>query len=208
MNATRTARGTTIVHQGDRGEERSTGIMRRWGQRRFALAVVGVLVSSTLSLVPLATTAGASVGATVTCVGSSLISYSPGLTLQTTSVSYSERDVFGACGSSDPKLTFGLSTAEGDGPASCLYLPVVFPDRAYTISWDNGRTSTLSIVYTDTILGGTENVNAVGHVIAGEFIGAAAVIVWAYPVANILQCISHPGVTNESGPMVLQVTSL
>jgi hypothetical protein len=191
-----------------RAEERSTGIMRRWGQRRFALAVAGVLVASTLSMVPLVTPAGAAVGATVTCVGSSLISYSPGLTLQTTSVSYTERDVFGACGSTDPKLTFGLSIADGDGPASCLYLPVVFPDRGYTISWDNGRTSTLSIVYTDTIVGGTENVNAVGHVVAGEFVGATAVIVWAYPVANVLQCIGRPGVTNESGPMVLQITSL
>jgi hypothetical protein len=55
---------------------------------------------------------------------------------------------------------------------SCTYLPGLFERPSYTIAWNNGQHSTINLAFTDTIIGGTEQVTA------GQFHGGNATIVW------------------------------
>jgi hypothetical protein len=172
------------------------------------LAGFGAALVMLMGLAVTAAPAAHATPATNTCVGASAITNSPGLTIQTQFISYGEVDLYSVCTSPDPTISSGSSVAHGEGPGSCLLLPVVLRDPAYTITWNNGRTSTVNLVFTDTIAGGNENVNGVGTVVAGEFAGASAVITWTYPLPNLLECATPPGVVYETGSIVLQITSL
>lgn len=143
-----------------------------------------------------------------TCLGSSTISYSPGLTFTPRTVQYSESDTFSNCVSTDPTLTAGGSLSSVTFPdASCLAPPGIFEDPAYTINWNNGQHSVIDLSFTDVVVGGTEQVTGAGPVISGAFQGGNATIVWAYPVLNPLQCLTSQGVTSQSGPLTAQITA-
>ena len=166
---------------------------------------MGVAVAAT-NVVVLAGVAQAV--SSTTCVGSSSITYSPGLTLTPRTVQYTESDAFSNCVSTDPALGSGTSTSSTVfAGATCLAPPGVFGDSAYTISWNNGQHSVVDLTFTDVIAGGTEQVTGIGTVISGEVQGSNATIVWLYPVLNPLQCATSQGLTNQSGPFTAQITA-
>jgi hypothetical protein len=143
----------------------------------------------------------------VTCTGSSTITYNPGLTFTPRPVHYHETEQYTPCVSSDPTLTAGSSSTDIDIPAgSCLALPSIFEDPAYTIDWGNGNSSTIDLMFSDAIIGGTEQVTGVGTVTAGQFTGATAVIVWIYPVIDPQQCQTQQGLTTQNGVLSAHLT--
>ncbi|HEV2782866.1 MAG TPA: hypothetical protein VGX25_26045 [Actinophytocola sp.] len=169
------------------------------------LAAVGVVVAAT-NVLALAGVARAV--SSTTCVGSSSISYSPGLTFAPRTVQYTESDTFSSCVSTDPTLGGGTSSSNATFPgATCLAPPGVFADPAYTISWNNGQHSVVELTFTDVVVGGTEQVTGTGPVISGAFQGGNATIVWLYPVLNPLHCATSQGVTHQSGPVAAQITA-
>jgi len=177
---------------------------RRRGRRLATLVAVGVVVAAA-NVFALAGVAHAV--SSTTCVGSSSITYSPGLTFMPRTVQYTESETFRSCVSTDPTLVSGSSaTSETFPGASCLVPPGVIVDPAYTISWNNGQQSVIELTFTDVVVGGTEQVTGTGPVISGEFQGGNATIVWLYPVLNPLQCLTSQGVTDLSGPFVAQIT--
>jgi hypothetical protein len=176
------------------------------GSRRVAtLAAAGVLAAA-------ATVVGvvgvAHAASSTTCAGTSAISYSPGLTLTPRTVRYTETDTFSGCVSTDTSVLSGVSITPSItvAAASCLNLPGVFEDPAYTISWNNGQHSVVDLTFTDVIAGRTEQ--GTGPVISGEFQDGNATLVWLYPVLNPLQCLTSQGVTSQSGPVTAQITAL
>jgi hypothetical protein len=159
-----------------------------------ALGVAGVTVSA----------ASAHAASSATCTGSSAINYSPGLTNTPQTVTYSETETY-SCTSTDTSLTAGSSSVNITLAGASCNGGGVFPATAYTITWNNGQSSTISLTFTDLIILGTEQVTGVGTVTSGEFAGGAVTIVWLYPVLNPLQCLTSQGVTSQSGTVTAQI---
>jgi len=171
---------------------------------RWSIALVTMAVTVTIGGAPAAHAA-----ATATCAGTSTISYQPGLTLTPRAVHYAETDTFSGCVSTDATLTSGTSSSSVDLPAaSCLALPSVVNDPAFTIYWNNGQQTVVDLTFTDVIIGGTEQITGTGPVVAGEFLGGNATVVWLYPVVNLLDCLSSQGLTSQNGILAAQITML
>jgi hypothetical protein len=170
------------------------GVARCLAVAVVAVAGVGVSASS------------AHAASSTTCTGSSAISYSPGLTNTPQTVTYSETDTWSSCTSTDTSLTAGSFSANLTAPGASCNGGSLFSPGGYTISWNNGQSSTMTGTSTDTIIGGTEVITAVGTVTSGEFIGGAVTLVWLYPVLNPLQCLTSQGVTSQSGTLFVQIT--
>jgi hypothetical protein len=169
-------------------------------------ALVRVVVLLVLSAAGLAPAAQAAVN--VTCVGTSNVSYSPGLTLFTQAVTATLDNVYN-CTSTDPTITSGSSLHTRTVPLSCLSPAGLFNSTVgYTITWSNGQTSTAHGIFNVTSVGGTVIVVAEGAITAGQFTGATAVITWTWPAPNPLACLSAQGVANLAGVSTVQITSL
>lgn len=166
-----------------------------------------MMVACTLLAGPTAGVARAAV-ASSTCEGTSVIGYQPGLTETPRLVHYDETDLFSVCASTDSTLTHGVATAAADVIGTCTGLPIVLRDPGYTIAWNNGQTSVVDLVFTDTIVLGTEQVTGTGTVTTGEFAGGNATIIWTYPVLTPVQCLTTGGVTGQTGNLTAQFTHL
>jgi hypothetical protein len=173
-------------------------------------------IITTLPLIILAAAAAVALPAvpahalsSTTCAGSSVITYTPGLTNTAQTVTYTETDTFSPCTSTDSTLTSGTSAVTIALPgASCLAAPSLTPDTSYIISWNNDNTSTISLSFTDVIAEGIEQVTGTGAITSGEFAGGNATIVWVYTVPDPLQCATSQGVTTQTGTIVAQITTL
>jgi hypothetical protein len=170
-------------------------------------AALGLVVTSlVLSAAGLAPAAQAATS--TTCVGTSTITFSPGLTLFTRAVAYNVTDLHN-CTSTDPTVTSASSSRGTVLPLSCLNLASVFNSaNIYTITWSNGQTSTADGTFTLTSVGGTIIVAAEGTITSGLFTGATAVLTYTWPAPNPLACLSPQGVTQLTGVTTLQITSL
>jgi hypothetical protein len=168
----------------------------------FVLVVLSLLLSAA-GLAPAAQAA-----TSVTCVGTSTITFSPGLTLFTQAVAFNVSDLYN-CTSTDPAVTSGSSVRGRVLPLSCLNLASVFSSaNVYTITWSNGQTSSADGTFTVTSVGGTIIVAAQGTITTGQFTGATAVLTYTWPAPNPLACLNTSGVTQLSGVTTLQITSL
>jgi hypothetical protein len=163
------------------------------------------LVALALAFAPSSRIAYAAAGA-ATCEGTSIITYTPGLTEVPRPIHYDETDLFSACESTDASLTNGVALASADVIGTCTGLPIVLRDPGYTITWNNGLSSTIDLIFTDAIVDGTEQVTGTGTVTAGEFQNGNATIVWDYPVLTPAQCFTAQGVTSQTGNLTAQIT--
>ncbi|WP_434041801.1 MULTISPECIES: hypothetical protein [Sorangium] len=176
-------------------------LLRRPAQdvaRRLAVAVLAVAAVS-------GSAPSAHAASSTTCVGSSAVSYSPGLTNTQRTVTFSETDTYSSCMSTDTSLTAGVSSVTVTLPGASCNGGGVFPPSSYTVFWNNGQSSTMTLTVTDVIVGGVEQATGVGTVTSGEFTGGLVTIVWLFPVPNPLQCMTSQGITSQSGTMALQI---
>jgi hypothetical protein len=177
----------------------------RIARSRGILLVTAPLLACAAVAIPAGPAAQAAVAA-VTCTGTSPITYTPGLTFTARTLTYTETDNFSSCTSSDPALTSGTSTSTTTGPFSCLSPLTIDEDPGYTVTWNNGQSSTFDLTYTDTIAAGIENVTGTGTVTSGEFTGATGTFVWVYTVPIPLLCLTT-GVTSQSGTLAAAILS-
>jgi len=170
-------------------------------------AALGLVVASLLlSAAGLAPAAHAATS--VTCLGTSTITFNPGLTLITKAVAYNLSDTYN-CTSTDPAITSGISVRGSVLPLSCLNLASLFSStNIYTITWNNGQISTADGTFTLSSVGGTIIVIAQGTITSGLFTGATAVLTYVWPAPNPLACLTTQGVTQLTGVTTLQITSL
>ncbi|HEX4700971.1 MAG TPA: hypothetical protein VH352_02480 [Pseudonocardiaceae bacterium] len=173
------------------------------GRRRAA--ILALTATTALLIAP----AVAHAASSTTCLGSSTITYSPGLTNTAQTVTYTETDTLTPCVSTNPALNSGGFTGSITLPgASCLAVPSLTLNTPYTITWNNGAPSTVNLSFTDAIAEGIEQVTGTGTVTSGQFQGANATLVWVYLVPDPLQCLANPGVTTQVGTLTAQVTGI
>jgi hypothetical protein len=175
--------------------------------RRRPLHLGAVLLFAFGAVVGPAGPAAQAAVATITCVGTSPTTFAPGLTFTTQSITYTETDDYSTCVSTDPTLASGISVNTATGDASCVSLPAVSPVGPYTVTWNNGQTSTFALSYVVTVVAGVSNVTGTGTVTSGELTGATGVFVWVYTAPNPLDCLTTTGVTSENGPLTATITS-
>src|SRR5215831_13439883 len=77
----------------------------------------------------------------VVCLGSTAITYSPGLrTSNQGAIEVHELDMYAPCVSSDPTVTAASDTFEGKLPLSCN-LPMFAATADLDVKWNNGKSS-------------------------------------------------------------------
>jgi hypothetical protein len=175
--------------------------------RFHVLASFAVLVVAGVSV----SASSAHAASSTTCTGSAAVSYSPGLKNTPQTINWTEADTF-TCTSTDTSLTTGSGGLDVTSPGlSCsssnvVSIPTHETPFEYTISWNNSQSSTMTMTDGDieTILG-TEQATLVGTVTSGEFTGAAVTFVAIYPAPNPLACLSSPGLTSQSGTMIVEI---
>lgn len=145
--------------------------------------------------------------ASITCTGTSPITYSPGLTFTPATSTYTEADNYTSCLSTDPTLTSGSATSTYTSTFSCLALPSLTTDPHYRVYWDNGQSTTFTLTYTDTIAAGVENVTGVGTATSGYLTGATATFIWVYTLPNALACLLPGGATSQNGTLAATLLS-
>lgn len=173
--------------------------------RPRALSLIAALLIALAAVFAVGAPAAHATTASITCTGTSPITYSPGLTFTPATSTYTETDDYSSCLSTDPTLTSGLATSSYTSTFSCLALPSITTDPHYRVSWNNGQTSHFTLTYTDTIAAGVENVTGVGTVTSGYLTGATATFIWAYTLPNPLSCLLPGGATSQNGTVAATI---
>lgn len=161
-----------------------------------------VLVAAAAVLTPAGPAHAAPVS--VTCTGSSALTYSPGMRFTPRNIDFTETNTYTGCISSDPAVTSGHASDAYTSEFSCLN-PLITGTGETFIDWNNGQSSTFALTFTDTIAGAVETVTGTGTITSGQFTGATAVIVWIYTIPNALNCLTPTGVTSQSGTIAVTI---
>jgi hypothetical protein len=172
---------------------------------RIGAASAGLLATA---LVPAGTArAHAAVAGTTTCSGSQTVAYSPGLSaLRRRGVVLHGTSTLSRCASSaDPTITGGRSTFKATGRLSCLS-----GDYSGTrkITWNNGRTSTMSFRSVVSVSAGASVVAIKGEVTDGEFSGQKWGATFTMFTTRPTSCATPEGLPTTSGPLALTIGSL
>jgi muramoyltetrapeptide carboxypeptidase LdcA involved in peptidoglycan recycling len=143
---------------------------------------------------------------TTTCGGSQTVAYSPGLTLKTRQVTLHGTSTLSRCAStSDPTITAARSTFKATGKLSCT-------SGTYSgtrkITWNNGRTSTLSFNSVVSVNVGQSVVAIKGAVTDGEFSGQKWSAAFTMFTTKPGSCMATEGLPTASGKLLLNVGSL
>ncbi|MET8578997.1 hypothetical protein [Streptomyces sp. NPDC005012] len=184
----------------------------RLGSRLAALfAAAGLLVAAFV----FAPAAGASthrglLDLTCTVPSSEATTYKPPLTLTSQDVTFSSTVQYGPCVSlSRPEISSGSRSLQVLTPdRSCLtLLETAVSD--FTITWNTGRTSTVSGHRTATVVGAALVVTVTGNVTSGVFAGDSVVQTSTGPATDILACTLGLGsVDSVYSTVTLEITSL
>jgi hypothetical protein len=193
---------TTTSYPGSRRRPAVTRSWRRAGALALSIALCALLPTPAAHAAP----------GTVTCTGSSHVTYTPGLTFTPQTTTVHETTTIPSCTSTDPTIT-SVITAPYSYPvanASCLDIQLSpGGGGSAVIHWNNGQTSTLTGLVSElTSTGSILQNTATGTVTAGAFTGAAAVITTAYLVVNPLQCLLPGGLTTQNGTILIQITGI
>jgi hypothetical protein len=143
---------------------------------------------------------------TTTCEGSQTVAYSPGMSLKPRQVTIHGTATLSRCASStDPTITSGRSTFRAAGRFSCVSGTATGTRK---ITWNNGRTSTLSFTSSVSVNAGESVVAVRGTVTDGEFDGqkwsAVSTMFGSRPAA----CATPEGVPTTYARLLLTIGSL
>jgi hypothetical protein len=143
---------------------------------------------------------------TTTCGGSQTVAYSPGLSLKQRQVTLHGTSTLSRCASTaDPGITGGRSTFHATGRLSCT-------SGTYSgtreITWNNGRTSTLSFDSAVSVNAGQSLVTIKGAVTDGEFHGQKWSAAFTMFTARPAACATTGGLPTAYGKLLLEVGSL
>jgi hypothetical protein len=170
------------------------------------MGITGVALVAA-ALVPAATARAHAVAAgTTTCEGSQTVAYSPGLSQRTREITLHGTSTLSRCASSaDPSITAGRSTFTATGRLSCAS-----GDYSGTrnVTWNNGRTSTLTFRSVVSVSAGESVVAIKGKVTDGEFAGQKWSAAFTMFTSRPTACATPEGLPTASGRLLLNVGSL
>jgi len=170
--------------------------------RRTVISVL-VTVLTAIGLIGLATPAQA-IGPT--CVATSQITYSPGITLTPSSQSTDYTVSFSGCltpGRTD--IVSGSRSGSFTGVRSCLSVLPPSASGTLVVTWNTGETSTVSYTADGQDVGGQTVHTINGTITAGLFTGSSYTEVITQASLNLLSCLIPPGVQSQSGVGTLTV---
>ena len=183
------------------------GTQRRFVRHRLAQVVVG-LTAMTVATMFVAVSPANATGGSITCTGTEVLTYNPGLKLYSRTVTLTATANFGPCVSTNPAIASGSAgTPPGGVPAklSCLNLLDSASGQA-TVRWNNGTSSRYAFNRTSQTVAGQLITTATGAVTAGEFLGRSVLLVSVSPAPNFLDCLSPGGLTQRTGVVTLTIT--
>jgi hypothetical protein len=135
----------------------------------------------------------------LTCTESESVGYTPGLLNSARPVDVAVDNALSCLSLSDPGVTRGTVTATVPAVTrSCTDLAAA-TSGSYPVSWNNGRTSTISYHRSASYVLGTLVITETGTVTSGEFAGDTSVHVVELRTLNLLDCLSEPGLTAATG---------
>ncbi|RAJ39987.1 hypothetical protein K353_03475 [Kitasatospora sp. SolWspMP-SS2h] len=173
---------------------------------------VRVLCTVLLSLLSLlvpgawAGSSSAAVGDLLCPAGNQTVSFNPGLTTtsRTVTITYDLR--LGVCASlSHPEITSGRSSGTVVAPYSCQDL-LNTSTGTQNFTWNTGATSTLSFTRTVSIVNGQTVITLNGHITSGLFTGDTGVLTVVEPALNLTACQSPTGLTSIAGTSTFVLT--
>ncbi|GHF98143.1 hypothetical protein [Streptomyces hydrogenans] len=139
----------------------------------------------------------------MTCVGTGLQTYDPGITLTTRETVVVNTSDLTSC-TGGPVTSGHHRFGPFSTTASCLYTPPTGPD-AFDLTWNDSTTSHYEGTYTVLTTGGQLVVTSTGTITSGRFAGKALQEVVAYTAPDLLQCATQEGVTSVSGPITITI---
>jgi hypothetical protein len=173
-----------------------------------ALVAVLTVMIAVCALLP-AHAARAGILDSVTCTGTSDVTFTPGLTLTPQTVTVDGVDSAPSCVSSDPTITATIAHPFTYPVPNATCNDVMFTSRSQDISWNNGHDSFIStLTFELTSAGGITQETGTGTITSGEFTGDTAVLIWAYPLVDPLLCLAPGGLPGQDGTFVIEVTGL
>lgn len=145
----------------------------------------------------------------VTCTGSALQIYSPGLTLTTRATQVTSTQDYSPCvdaevGSTRDPVTSAAGSVTFTSDISCLVAPPVL-NLQLTVNWNGGRTSTADVLAVVTRTTGTTIATDTGTIVSGLFAGKTLSVTVVYPTLDIDACLLGSGVTSITGIATLAV---
>ncbi|GLY78890.1 hypothetical protein [Actinoallomurus iriomotensis] len=142
---------------------------------------------------------------TTACGGSQTVAYSPGLTTRPQEITIHGTSTLIRCVSSaDPAITAARSTFHATGRLSCV-------SGRYSgtrkVTWNNGRTSTMSFTAVVSVNAGQSVVAIKGTVTDGEFDGQKWSAAYTMSTARPQSCATREGLPTVAGRLLLTVGS-
>lgn len=162
-------------------------------------AIISVLVSllAALGLVGLAGPAQA-VGPT--CVATSTVSFSPGLTFTPTTQTIGFDVQYSGCVTlGRPDIVSGTRQGSYVGTRSCLSVLPPSASGTFVVTWNTGETSTVTGTSSGQDVAGQSVLTLSGTVTAGLFVGSSFTEVITQASLDLTGCLIPPGITSQSG---------
>lgn len=143
---------------------------------------------------------------TVACSGSQTVAYSPGLTTRPQEITIHGTSTLTRCVSSaDPNITAARSTFHATGRVSCVSGKY---SGTRKVTWNNGRTSTMSFNSVVSVNAGQSVVAIKGTVTDGEFSGQKWSAAFTMFTARPQSCATREGLPTAAGRLLLTVGSV
>jgi hypothetical protein len=172
--------------------------------RTTMAAITGGALLATAFVPPAAAGTRAAAGM-LACAGSQTVTYAPGLTGRPRRVTAHGVTTLNRCVSNtEPGITAGTSTFSATGTFSCT-------SGSYTgvrrVTWNDGRTSTLSFTSEVSVLNGASVVTIKGTVVSGVLAGQRWNGTFTMFTRRPTACSTPRGLTTAFGPMLLTIGS-
>lgn len=136
----------------------------------------------------------------ITCTVSSVVTYSPGMTLVSSQQNVTFDVHYNDCVSaSQPAITSANPTGSAVEDAGCLQGIVPPQSGTFTITWNTGQASTFDYLAVEAQAGGQDVYTTTATITSGVFTGDAMEEVISENSPNLLQCLAPPGVTSQNG---------
>jgi hypothetical protein len=136
----------------------------------------------------------------ITCTISSVVTFSPGMTLVSSQQDVTYDVHYNDCVSaSQPAITSANPTGSAVEDAGCLQGIVPSQSGTFAITWNTGQTSTFDYVTVEAQAGGQDIYTTTATITSGVFTGDVMEEVISQNSPNLLQCLIPPGVTSENG---------
>jgi hypothetical protein len=144
---------------------------------------------------------------TITCSGTEVANYNPGLRLTPRAVTLNVKADFQPCISTNPAIRSGTAGTPPGGVTTTLGCNSLLGTASgqAVINWNNGTTTRYSFNRSSQTVLGQLITTASGPVIAGEFLGRSVSVTAVSPSLNLLDCIRPSGLASRTGLVTLVI---